>query len=76
MKLENEIIKRRSVNGPPDTEQMSIGSERPDGRVDGSKSKHFEFPWQDPYNPTPEDETDSVAHDHYNIQRRWDNIIF
>ena len=72
----DEIIKRRSVNGPPDTEQMSIGSERPDGRVDGSKSKHFEFPWQDPYNPTPEDETDSVAHDHYNIQRRWDNIIF
>ena len=74
MKFEREIVRKNGVNGQPDTEEMSIGSERPDGGIGGPKPKHFEFPWQDPYNLSPEDETDSVATDHYNIQSRYEYV--
>ena len=72
--MEEEIkMKSRPVNGQHDIERMSVGSERPDGRldVDEKKNKHLRFPWQDEYNPAPEDETDSGDTDHYyNIQCR------
>ena len=55
---------------------MGLGSEQPDGRIDGRPGKHFRFPWQNEYQaPAPEDEPDSAT-DHYNIQCRWDNDMF
>ena len=78
LKFEQEIKKenRRPVNGQHDLEQLSIGSERPDGtlELDGRKNKYFKFFWQKNYNPT-EDETDAAATDHYNIQSRWENNL-
>ena len=81
-KLETEIERENrrpaNANGQHDIEQMSIGSERPDGRleVDETKPKHFTFFWQKEYNPAPEDETDSADTDNFNIQCRWTIIIY
>ena len=67
-----------NVNGQHEIEQMSVGSERPDGRLEVDGPKHFTFFWQSEYNPAPEDETDSGDTDQYNIQcrSRWDNNVF
>ena len=77
LKLERESIKRKKANGQPEVEQMelqqSIGSERPDGRIDEKTSKPFRFFWQNEYQ-VQADEPDSTS-DHYNIQCRWDQKI-
>ena len=65
-------MKSRKENGQ-EMEQMereqSIGSERPDGRINEKTSKPFQFPWQNKYDPA--DEPDSTPD-----QCRWNQKYF